>query len=66
MSHLAIDTLVGFGRSLYAKNTVGPRLWAMVAGTGVAVGWLGLGHLVALTRMPSIGAMYTAYLGTRR
>ncbi|MGH7233725.1 MAG: hypothetical protein ACREJU_20550 [Nitrospiraceae bacterium] len=37
---LVIFTLAGAGLFLYIRNKVGPAFWAIVAGTGVAFGWL--------------------------
>jgi hypothetical protein len=41
---------VGVGLSLYVRRTVGPRFWALVAGLGVAVGWLA--HFSPWTEQP--------------
>jgi hypothetical protein len=61
--HPAVDALISFGLSLCVKDTVRPHFRAIDVGIGVAGGWLALGCLVALMRVPSIAAMYTAYLG---
>jgi uncharacterized integral membrane protein len=37
---LAINAILGFGLYFYLKNKLGPLFWAIVAGTGVAFGWL--------------------------
>lgn len=37
---LAINAILGFGLYFYLKNKLGPPFWAIVAGTGVAFGWL--------------------------
>jgi len=47
---LAIYAIIGFGLYLYLKNKVGPGFWAIVAGVGVAFGWLG--HFSPFTAQP--------------
>jgi len=37
---LAINAILGFGLYFYLKNKLGPLFWAIVAGIGVAFGWL--------------------------
>jgi hypothetical protein len=37
---LAINSILGFGLYFYHKIRIGPLFWAIVAGTGVALGWL--------------------------
>jgi hypothetical protein len=37
---LVIYAILGFGLYFYLKNKVGPLFWAIVAGTGAAIGWL--------------------------
>jgi hypothetical protein len=37
---LAINSILGFGLYFYHKNRIGPLFWAIVAGIGVALGWL--------------------------
>jgi hypothetical protein len=37
---LAIFSILVFGLYFYLKNKAGPLFWAIVAGTGVALGWL--------------------------
>jgi hypothetical protein len=38
---LAINAILGFGLYFYLKNKLGPLFWAIAAGIGVALGWLG-------------------------
>ena len=47
---LAIYAIIGFGLYLYLKNKVGPGFWAIVAGIGVAFGWLA--HFSPFTDQP--------------
>ena len=47
---LVIYAIIGFGLYLYLKNKVGPRFWAIVAGIGVAFGWLA--HFSPFTDQP--------------
>ena len=47
---LVIYTVPAGGLYLYVKNKVGPRFWAIVAGLGVALGWLG--HFSPFTDQP--------------
>ena len=47
---LVIYAIIGFGLYLYLKNKVGPRFWAIVAGIGVAFGWLA--HFSPFTNQP--------------
>jgi hypothetical protein len=37
---VAINAILGFGLYFYLKNRIGPLFWAIVAGIGVALGWL--------------------------
>jgi H+/gluconate symporter-like permease len=60
----AIYTVLGCGLYLYRQGWVGPRYWAIVAGIGVAVGWLG--HFSPFTDQPPqhiLNAYRSAALG---
>jgi len=60
---LAINAILCFGLYFYLKNRVGPLFWAIVAGTGVAFGWLA--HLSPFTEQTPqyICAYETSALG---
>jgi hypothetical protein len=47
---LVIYALIGVGLVLYQRGRVGPRFWAIAAGTGAALGWLG--HFSPFTDQP--------------
>ena len=56
--NLALNAILVFGLYFYLKNKVGPLFWAIVAGTGVAFGWLA--HFSPFTEQPP-QYIYRAY-----
>ena len=61
---LAIYGIIGLGLYLDLNDKVGPRFWAILAGIGVALGWLG--HFSPFTDQPPqyiLNAYKSAALG---
>src|SRR5438067_813275 len=48
--NIGIYAFIGVGLYLYIRGKVGPRLWAIAAGVGVVLGWLG--HFSPFTDQP--------------